>query len=713
MSQLGQPAQTPPATDQPEQPVPSVTEAEPDWLKGFEAESKAASTGDLEWLSQVDQSTARTEPQPPAAAEDQPEWLKGFGSESDATATGQFDWLDQPEASPGESESSEAAFPAQGESGAEPAAAQDWGSFEQTVEPASASETSESGQQVSGHAAPTTDDLGTSEQERDDSFAWLESLATKQGATEGLLTKPEERMEEEPDWIKKAKGLSTDDIPTQPAPAAQPAANLEELGKSEQEQDDSFAWLESLAAKQGATEGLLTKPEERMEEEPEWVKRAKDVSMTTEQPQAVSDPPKEEPAAVDDTAAWLKSLDQDTEQPAPPRDADATGVWLKSLDEGLVDIEPKPTAEEAEAEIPAWLQNIEGETPAEASEPSARAEEAHIEAPSASQHFEQPAGSAWMQDVEEERAPDAEPAAPVGQTAAEESVQAEELPAWMQSTEEPQTPEASTAAASDVQAEPSAEMENLPEWMQYIEDKEITEEATPAAAEETASEVSEWMASVEETMTASEPSEPEAAAESETIPAWLSSLEEEEAQPTTPSASDADLPAWLRGEEETVPEPAEPEPTLSTDWQPVEQEQPEPAAGLSEVTPEDAETTEESPEPVTMLSAVEERAAPVSEAPAEPAAPIEEAMAAMPVDPILGRAREDLSKGDVSGALKTYGKLIHKTRLLDEVIYDLREALYQYPVDVDIWQSLGDAYMRANRLQDALDAYTKAEELLR
>jgi cytochrome c-type biogenesis protein CcmH/NrfG len=39
--------------------------------------------------------------------------------------------------------------------------------------------------------------------------------------------------------------------------------------------------------------------------------------------------------------------------------------------------------------------------------------------------------------------------------------------------------------------------------------------------------------------------------------------------------------------------------------------------------------------------------------------------------------------------------------------------LYRFPVDVNIWQSLGDAYMRANRLQDALDAYTKAEELLR
>jgi tetratricopeptide (TPR) repeat protein len=83
------------------------------------------------------------------------------------------------------------------------------------------------------------------------------------------------------------------------------------------------------------------------------------------------------------------------------------------------------------------------------------------------------------------------------------------------------------------------------------------------------------------------------------------------------------------------------------------------------------------------------------------------------VDPILAMAREELSQNNVNGALGSYGKLIKKARYLDEVIYDLREALYRYPVDVNLWQSLGDAYMRANRLQDALDAYTKAEELLR
>ena len=44
---------------------------------------------------------------------------------------------------------------------------------------------------------------------------------------------------------------------------------------------------------------------------------------------------------------------------------------------------------------------------------------------------------------------------------------------------------------------------------------------------------------------------------------------------------------------------------------------------------------------------------------------------------------------------------------------DLKESIYRYPVEVGIWQSLGDAYMRANRLKEALEAYNKAEELIR
>ena len=80
---------------------------------------------------------------------------------------------------------------------------------------------------------------------------------------------------------------------------------------------------------------------------------------------------------------------------------------------------------------------------------------------------------------------------------------------------------------------------------------------------------------------------------------------------------------------------------------------------------------------------------------------------------LLSNAQTVLDQNSLDEAMKQYGKLIKKGRLLDEVIHDLREGLYRYPVDVIVWQTLGDAYMRANRLQDALDAYTKAEELLR
>jgi cytochrome c-type biogenesis protein CcmH/NrfG len=73
----------------------------------------------------------------------------------------------------------------------------------------------------------------------------------------------------------------------------------------------------------------------------------------------------------------------------------------------------------------------------------------------------------------------------------------------------------------------------------------------------------------------------------------------------------------------------------------------------------------------------------------------------------------ELQRCNLTEAAQGYKKLIKKGKMLEELIFDLREAQYSHPVDVVIWQTLGDAYMRANRLQDALDAYTKAEELLR
>jgi tetratricopeptide (TPR) repeat protein len=557
---------------------------EPDWLKGLgEPEvPSAAEQAEPDWLKGL----GEPESTPSSASEDKPDWLKGFALAGGVAAASHFA---QEESADETEEKPVTATPAETDA-----------DFlnQLTEEPTS--------------PAVDVDKLGTSEQEQDDSFAWLESLAAKQGATEGLLTNPEQRLEEEPEWVKQAKGLKSEPQVPQ-ASTDQPSVGLEDLGKSEQDQDDAFAWLESLAAKQGATEGLLTKPEERLEEEPEWVKHAKDLNVPHEpvsasttpapEPEVVSEPPAaEQPAEVDEVDAWLKNLEGEG-TPEPASAADETAIWLKGLEEEEI----------PQAEVPA-----------------------------------------------ENRAGD--------------------LPDWMKNVEVAPEDKSSTIFAEE--AELSAT------WM-------------PPASEEPAPKV-------------------ESKVEEEALPGWLGELENEEEQVSTP-ADTGDLPAWLLSEEAA---PAVPEPTTFSDWKPVEKTR-------EQLMPEEQPVGEQSaPEtlPTAPFEMAEGETVLEPEQPRQESAPARKVRASKPepvlqpeagglniptVDPVLAMARDELAQNNISGALGSYGKLIKKARYLDEVIYDLREALYRYPVDVGLWQSLGDAYMRANRLQDALDAYTKAEELLR
>jgi hypothetical protein len=520
------------------------------------------------------------------------------------------------------------------------------------------------------------EELGKSEQEQDDSSAWLESLAAKQGASEGLLTEPEERLEEEPEWANQSKSIASE------LPIAQPpAASVEELGKSEQEQDDSFAWLESLAAKQGASEGLLTKPEERLEEEPEWVKQAKDINAQQTIVSAPESEPVAEESATDEAPAWLKGLDEEQEQPAPVP-VDETPAWLKGLNEE--DEQPEPAADETAT----WLKGLD-QTESASAEAAA---EPVLEQPSAVDET-----PAWLKGLDEE---EKRPGPAVDETAM-----------WLQSLDQPET----------VSAKPADD--DMPAWMQNIEQPEALAAEPAIPAEE------------------SLPSR-----ESE-LPSWLSELEKEEAS-ITPPANAEDLPAWLRDDTgELIAEPEKIEPTRATDWKPVDEPrqpeiiysppldepkepeivysppleevpQPEPEKPLPPVS---FETPQQEPVAPPVQEQPRPEPRPVRKAPSKPmpapepaARPRGTGMLVMPgVDQTLGAARSELSRSNIPGALDSYAKLIKKGRFLDEVIYDLRDALYRYPVEVSIWQSLGDAYMRANRLQDALDAYTKAEELLR
>ncbi len=832
MSQLEQPAAQS-AQNQPDwlkqldsaEPGASIDE-QPDWLKGFENESPSSvpSTGELDWLSQLGEESKPVETpsnefdflnQPAAESEtlaskleaDDKELLKEFGFESETTpvtsTTDDFDFLNEltqddeqlaptsvstPEPSTQDNlgmtaEEQEDTFAWLENLAAKQGATEglltkpedrleeepEW------VKKAKGMDVSASQPSIPVEQTPTTqpvgsvEELGKGEQERDDAFAWLESLAAKQGATEGLLTTPEERREEEPDWVKQAKGIGdqTQDIPAAqtpeeiPASAPEPAATVEELGKSEQERDDAFAWLESLAAKQGATEGLLTTPEERKEEEPEWVKQAKDASA-----EQLSAP--EQPSSVEDTAAWLRSLDEEETATAPeqPSSRDATGMWFKNLEEPQVETPPQPVQDTQSEELPSWMQNLEEDRASETvfkmpgADVAASAQEPKEEAAPSSQAEDLPD---WMQGIEEDKASETlfdisaidagnkEPEAETVQPAA-----SEELPQWMQGIDEDKASEthfnipAVDREARESEPEPeaaqSSQLEALPEWMQGIEKDEARAtdlnlpaiEPTAEASEKEPAVDTEWMSAIEqESVMESAVEEDAAKAPAEELPNWFSELDQEKEQVVTPTAADTDLPAWLRDETgEVVAEPTKIEPTRADDWQPAETGQLEAEVQPSEPEPVTlrAETQAPPPEPepvraqaealtpegeaAEVVSIIEEKIAAVQEpapssVPPRPSKLKGTGRLSMPIDPVLGQARNDLSGSNVSSALESYSRLIKKGRFLEEVIYDLRDATYRFPVDVDIWQSLGDAYMHANRLQDALDAYTKAEELLR
>ena len=105
----------------------------------------------------------------------------------------------------------------------------------------------------------------------------------------------------------------------------------------------------------------------------------------------------------------------------------------------------------------------------------------------------------------------------------------------------------------------------------------------------------------------------------------------------------------------------------------------------------------------------------VESAPAEALEPtqVEAVMQPDPAEAILTDARNALTQGQPSQAVDLYAGLIRQNYHLDEVIKDLQEAVYRFPIDVDMWVTLGDAHSHTHALQEALNAYTKAEELAR
>ena len=496
----------------------------------------------------------------------------------------------------------------------------------------------------------------------DDTSAWLESLAAKQGAKEEeLVTKPETPLVEMPDWLRTAGEKPSTSVTPEPSPepketlpleplsppagevAAHEPALSEELpppsspgegtAQPDKIEDDAMAWLESLAAKQGAKEEeLLTKPENRSEEMPEWLRVADEKPSASFTPEPSPEwketlPLEPLPPPAGEVVAHEPALSEGPPLPTSPAEGTEqpdkievdTSAWLDSItakqEIGSEELLTNP--DERSETPPEWIQKT-------TQEPIVQEEAFAIETPQ-----EDISITTWLSKLDVEEALDK------GQPA-------------------PEMTQPTTASVND-----------LPDWLKELE-KPIVPEETPKPAED----LPDWLRQPVQ-------------------PADL----EATAKPEAELASERDMSAWI---DETIPASGPPAPTTPGEWVQMDGK-PTPGPNLETIAVP-AKFAGETPLQRRVLGGTGMLAnVPTQDKDAE----------------FLAAAQAALDANQLNEAMQAYTKLIKKNRLLDEVIHDLREAIYRFPVDIIVWQTLGDASMRANRLQDALDAYTKAEELLR
>jgi hypothetical protein len=158
--------------------------------------------------------------------------------------------------------------------------------------------------------------------------------------------------------------------------------------------------------------------------------------------------------------------------------------------------------------------------------------------------------------------------------------------------------------------------------------------------------------------------------------------------------------------EQAQPEELQPEPPQPVQLQPDEL-QPEPPQPVQTIPVPEMETPAPEPEiPVTLPVATAKKVTPLPVKHAQP-------VMAYPAEDILKDARAAYSHGVLDESLDRYVELLSRNRLVESVIEDLESMTNVQSDHSKVWQTLGDAYIRRNKLDQALSAYLKAEDLLK
>lgn len=424
-------------------------------------------------------------------------------------------------------------------------------------------------------------------------------------------------------------------------------------------------------------------------EPPDWVS---DVEKAAEEPAVAAAQPK------DDVPDWLTGI--------------ADSVVERTVDEDFLaeaDPEPAERAAEVPGEAPGWLHEF-ADSAEEIPDPVSKVDEPEIDVQS-------------LQQLEEEIGAHAVDASPPDALGVSDEVDDDEVFRWLEDLAETQEAEESkpltppTEGLGEATREPSPTIsevvppEEAGESMQWLEDLAV-QRGMDVDIGATVPDVlpAETLVSkpppvpTEEIDTASD-----IAPDDETI---ISAV----AQETFQEEPMPEIPGWLdeatSAAEAVPPEPAKEAapPAIKEEIHPPE---PTPVEAVPVVepppVPEPIEEVIIPPEAAPHIPAAEK--APPEAEKVEPAVEVAPSKYKEPASQLLQGARQALTAGDAGRALSDYKKLIERKQDLDTVISDLEHALERYPNLPAMWQVLGDAYMKSDKLQEAINAYQRGMEV--
>jgi tetratricopeptide (TPR) repeat protein len=286
------------------------------------------------------------------------------------------------------------------------------------------------------------------------------------------------------------------------------------------------------------------------------------------------------------------------------------------------------------------------------------------------------------------------------QTGAAEEPTLEQEPAQTE-VEEPIPAVETPAAPIEAPAEAGLDTE-APPWLEEMaEDPDQIAEETGSFAD-VAAQLSAVSAEPEV-----EPAEPKSELD------WLSSADAEPVEAQAAVDEDISATDWLnRMADDTGEAIAAPQVMMAEqDQLPVEEPVATPPADVQDPVPQPAQPTPDLAEEIA-AEVNEFWTAEDGEGPVTPEPVSEEIVAPSQAGSPLETAHLGLEHGDIEAAVAIYAGLIQEKQDLDGIIAKLSDVLSRDPNQAILWQTLGDAYMNNDQLNEAIEAYQKGTEVV-